>query len=508
MHLCLLFECFGGIETGESAQIKGKEDYNVIMIIIDDLRPDHLGCYGYNKQISPAIDRIAKDSVIFENIFSQAAYTIASTMSIFTSLYPSSHGVFFINKDKLSPHVKTIAEIFELYDYRTAWFSVLDAANLDLNAGFGRGFQDKEELGIGFQGRDRIISWLEKNKNDKFFLAMDVRRVHDYFSFLEGSSVRGSPIQENGNPNAMSKEEIEMDRIFYQKLVKLARLKKIPFDDLKISAEHKELFNGNYMQDKTDRIKDLLPSERKHQFKEIEAGVYISWINMMGSKNAKILLKAYDACILAVDQELIRPIEEKLRTTGLYDKTIIVITADHGEAFGEHGIYGHGYPLYEEFIHIPLIIKMPYAKNGKRMKGLAQSIDIMPTLLELVGIEKPHQTQGKSLVSFINAKKDSSPNEYIFSQGSIEKLIRSRDWKLYTGCGYGKPENIKILFNLSSDPGERHNVYSRNRIIAEELESELKRWESLLSSYRDIEYSFPSGISKETQEKIRKTGYW
>lgn len=496
------------VKAGESPQLNGKENYNVILIIIDDLRPDHLGCYGYNGQISPAIDKIAKDSVLFENAFSQAAYTIASTMSIFTSLYPSSHGVFFINKDKLSSHVKTIAEIFKLYDYRTAWFSVLDAANLDLSAGFGRGFQDKEELGIGFQGRDKIIAWLEKNKNKKFFLAMDARRVHDYFSFLEGSSVKSIVMQDNSGPNAMSKEEIEMDKIFYQRLVKLARSKKIPLDDPKIISEHRELFNGNYKQDKTDRIKDLLPPEKKHQFKEIEGGVYVSWINAMGCKNTKVLLEAYDACILAVDQELIRPIEEKLRTSGLYDKTIIIITADHGEAFGEHGIYGHGCSLYDEFIHIPLIIKMPHAKESKKIKGLVQSIDIMPTLLELVDIEKPHQAQGKSLVSFINARSDSDPNEYIFSQSALEELIRSRDWKLYMGRDYGKSKYRKILFNLSFDPGEQKNVYSKNQAIAERLESELKKWGSLLPSYIDKEYSFPPEISKETRERIKKTGYW
>jgi arylsulfatase A-like enzyme len=298
-----------------------------------------------------------------------------------------------------------------------------------------------------------------------------------------------------------------MDKVLYQRLVKLARSKNTPLDDPKIILENKELFNGRYGQDKTDKIKNLLSPEKKHQFNEIASGIYISWINAMGSKNIKVLSKAYDGCIKAVDQELIKVIVEKLKITGLYDKTIIVITADHGEAFGEHGIYGHGYLLYDEFIHIPLIIKAPYAKGGHRVKELAQSVDIMPTVLDLAGIVIPHQAQGKSLMRIMGHELV-VPHEYIFSQAGNAKLIRSQEWKLFIGPDYGKVNCRKILFHLTPDSAERRDVYSDNQAVAERLELELNKFSCSLPAYNDKEYPFSLQVDKEAQKRIRKTGYW
>ncbi len=492
--ICPFCKFLTASESSELTQLKGKESYNVVLIIVSVLRPDHLGCYGYQKQTSPAIDDIAKDSCIFENAFSQAGYTIASTMSILTSLYPVSHGVFLVYKDKLSPRVQTMAEIFSLYGYKTAWFSVLKEQHLDIDAGFGRGFQDKVELGILFNGRDELLSWLKKNKDNKFFLAVDARRVHNYYWFLNNSS------QVNKKTYATVEE---VDETFYHKMVRLAKSKKPPLDDPKIFSEHRELFNGRYIKDKVDKIKQLVDVEKREQLEEIRNGLYVSWVRRAASKDPKAWIAAYDACIQAMDKELIKPIEDELKALGLYDKTMLVITADHGEAFGEHGLYGHGFALFDEFNHVPLIIKMPYAKEGKRIKELAQSIDIMPTILEMAGIEVPHQAQGKSLVSLMNGANTSPLNEYIFAEIPQGKSIHSKEWKLLVNSN-----GEKDLFHIRLDQQERHNVYSTNKPIAKKLEAELKKWESSLVSYKDKEYPFATGIDKAGQERIRKTGYW
>ncbi|MDD5560810.1 MAG: sulfatase-like hydrolase/transferase [Candidatus Omnitrophica bacterium] len=493
----------------EIIPLKGKQNYNVVLIMASNLRPDHLGCYGYNKQTSPAIDEIAKDSVLFENAFSQAAYTFPSTMSIFTSLYPSSHGMIYVFKDKLSPRVQTLAEIFGIYSYRTAWFSLLKASHLNIDVGFGRGFQDKGELGILFDGRNNILSWLESNKDNKFFLAMDARRVHAYYHFLRQAAINNE-VLDYSNIDKMTKEEIEIDKVFYNKLVKLAKSKKPPFDDAGIILNHKELFNGKYNEDKTENIRDLLSPDKKQLWYEIQTGIYVSWPNRAVSKDPESWIAAYDDSILAVDQELIKPIIDKLKLLGLYDKTIIIITSNHAEAFGEHGIYGHGCPIFDEFTHIPLIIKMPAIKRGRRIKELVQSIDIMPTVLEMAGIEVPHQAQGKSLVSLMKGESACGPNEYIFVQDPAGRLIRSKEWKLYVGSDYGFKEKVlhPFLFHLTVDPREQRNVYSVNQDVVEKLSSELKQWESSIPSYKDYEYPFSPEVDKVTQEKIRKTGYW
>ena len=163
----------------------------------------------------------------------------------------------------------------------------------------------------------------------------------------------------------------------------------------------------------------------------------------------------------------------------------------------------HGETLYDEGIHVPLIIKVPWVKKGRRIQELTQTVDITPTILDLLGIPIPYHAQGKSLLPLIN-KKDSSPlREYVFGYLSpVELTIRSKEWK-FTVCWDGTKE----LFHLQSDPGEQRNIYLDKRDIASRLESELRKWEASLPSYGE-ESSFLPHIDKATQEKIKKTGYW
>ena len=481
-------------QGSEFGRLNDREQYNVVLIIVSVLRPDHLGCYGYPKQTSPAIDDIAKDSCVFDNAFSQSGYTIASTMSIFTSLYPSSHGILYVFKDILSPDIQTLPEIFKLYGYNTAWCSLLKTPHLDIDVGFGRGFQSKVELGLGFEGKDKLLSWLKENKANKLFLAVDSRRVHNYYWFL------------NDSPQAKKKPYAtveEVNKAFYHKMVKLAKSRKFPLDDPKIFLEHRELFNGKYNKEKPDLIKKLVGVEKREELEEVRNSLYVSWVKKTASKDPRAWIAAYDSCIRAVDKELIKPIEDELKTLGLYDKTIVVITADHGEAFGEHGLYGHGFALFDEFNHVPLIIKMPYSKQAKRIPDLVQSIDIMPTLLGASGIEVPHQAQGKSLLSLMAGANASALNEYIFEEIPQGKSIRSQEWKLQVNS-----DGKKALFHLTIDPKEQHNIYSKNQPIVKDLELKLKQWEGSLVSYKDKDYPFAPQIDKAGQERIRKTGYW
>lgn len=507
----LVIFLFFGFLTQADAQGLGqqkdqKENYNIILIIIDDLRADHLGCYGYPHNISPTIDKIAKDSWLFENAFSQAGYTIANTMSILTSLYPSSHGLLFIYKDKLSPRVQTMAEILQAYGYRTAWFSLLKNSHLDIDIGFGRGFQDKEELSIFFDGRQELISWLEKNQENKFFLAMDTRRVHDFARFFQPTVFKGNSAQDKKELDNVLKE---IKRAFYDKLVQLAKSGKPPFDDPKIIFDNQELFNGVYSTEKENQIRELLVGVKKQQMEDIKSNIVESLTNKIAGKNHKLWIAAYDACILAVDNELIEPLQEKLKALELYDKTIIIITADHGEAFGEHGYYGHT-KLFPEVNHVPLIIKIPYAKKGKTTNALVQSIDIMPTILELAGIEKPHQAQGKSLVNLMTGTNVFAPNKYVFEENFGTKSIRSKEWRFHCPLPgkYKRKGGGKELYNLAQDPGEHKNVYFLEPDVASKLESELKQWEATLPSYKDQEHPFSPEIDKAGQERIKETGYW
>jgi len=454
----------------------------VILVIIDDLRADHLGCYGYPKQTSPAIDAIARDSCVFEKAFSQSGYTLPSTISILTSLYPSSHGMFYVFKDELSPGIKTIAEIFGTYGYKTAWFSQLKTPHLDINVGFGRGFQDKVELGADFSGGPELFSWLEKNRSNNFFLAIDSRAVHDFYrSFPE--------------------HEGEVKKDFYFKLIRLAKSPGNAFFGPEVVSAHKELFRGNYNPDKLSKMLELVDPEKRNSLDQFKCSLLIPWLQKKGRSDPEGWISVYDERIRAVDNELIKPLEVKLKTLGLCGKTVLIITADHGEEFAEHGKYGHS-SLWDTNIHVPLIIKIPGGPGGKRIEDLAETIDIMPTVLELAGIAVPSQARGVSLVNLMRGGSVGAPREYIFSELPKKKTIRSKKWKLTEGG------TRRRLFDLSRDPGEQIDVLNRNRAIAAKMQTRLKQWEASLPDYQDQEYPFDPGIGREMQERIRKTGYW
>jgi arylsulfatase A-like enzyme len=493
--LFILLFSLAAIFLRQSRKVNIPERYNVILLIVDDLRPDHLGCYGYSRNTSPNIDDLASSSFIFENFFSDAAYTLPSTMSILTSLYPVSHGVLDVYKDKLSPRACTLAEVFENYGYKTAWFSVLNEPHLDINIGFGRGFQKTVDLDPLLNDSVDILSWIEEHSGEKFFLAVDTRSVHDYYDFFIKDETEKNP--------DLSLDVSRVNQQYYFKLVEAAKLKKPPFCDPDLLQRNKGLFNGPYREGKEKKILDLLDAGGKTDAAIIGEPLYRDFVKIAGPKYPRLLIDAYDRAIKYTDEELIKPVLEKIRELELCGKTIIIVTADHGELLGEHGFYGHNNLLVDESLRVPLIIKLPYSGKSRRIAALAQGVDIMPTVLELCGIPVPHQAQGKSLTGLMRKIGARPVREYVISEGESGRTIRSSTWRLlpdYSGH--------YLLYNLMSDPGEEYDLYPEKKDIVLRLESVLKAWEESLPSYRDREYFFDPGIDKETQEKIRKTGYW
>ncbi|MCK9431374.1 MAG: sulfatase-like hydrolase/transferase [Candidatus Omnitrophica bacterium] len=469
--------------------------YNVILLIIDDLRPDHLGCYGYRRNTSPHIDKLAGESCIFKNSFSDAAYTLPSTISILTSVYPDSHGVFHVYKDKLSPRIYTLPEIFGIYGYKTAWFSVLKEPHLDIKAGFGRGFQKAGNLGASLDETADILSWLEKNRGKKFFLAVDARSVHDYYDFFIKA--------ETGKNFSLISDIRKVNEQYYLKLVEAARLGRPPFRSPELLQGNEELFDGNYREGKEKMILGLLDAAGRAEAAVIAEPLYRDFVKRVGPDHPNLLVESYDMAVRYTDEKLINPVLRKVKELKLYGKTIIIITADHGELLGEHGFYGHNHLLVDESLRVPLIIRFPCLRNPRSIKALAQGVDIMPTVLELTGLIVPSQVQGKSLVGLMCKTGSGNAREYVISEGESGKTIRSADWRLlfdYSGnC---------LLYNVVSDPGGYDNKCFKEEQVACRLKSALKAWEESLPSYRDQEYFFDPGVDKVAQERIRKTGYW
>jgi arylsulfatase A-like enzyme len=485
------------------------KDYNIVLVYIDTLRADHLGCYGYSRNTLPNIDKLASEAIIFTNNFTPVTYTLASFMSIITSLYPKSHGVLEAYKDKIPSGVKTLPQILRFYGYKTAWFGPNHDAHLDPRVGFGLGFDEIKlsnysRYNPAAQGR-LLCAWLEANKDSRFFLNFHTYKPHDpYFpslSYRERFSKRKQPtIPVTGE---------ELGRAIFEDAQKAIAGKEPWFTEIvgqglldKIIAMR--IFEGGFAPWKLSSLRAFFAkNDRELIMAQLESYVYWSRINLEDPEVKKYVVALYDAAILEFDSAVIGPLVAKLKQLGLYDKTVIVICSDHGEEFFEHSGHGHGPTLYEEVTRVPLIIKAPWIKRGRKIDALSQTTDIMPTLLDLLGMVIPAQAQGKSLAGLINNTEFLPPHKYVFGQRMDKSSIRSGKWSLILN-----DEEPGELYQINLDPGQQHNLYSEKKKVSAKLTRELNGWESSLKRYQDKECAFPDKIDVKTREKIRKTGYW
>lgn len=326
------------IGCGSSSESTGPR--TVVVISIDTLRFDHLGLYGYSRDTSPALDALADESAVFERAYAQAPYTLPSHMSLFTSLYPQSHGVTVPlsgeNTTRLSDDVVTLAEIL-----RDAGFStrgITDSGFVSGEYGFDRGFDRYDDNGLNFRGHHpEVLAWLGENEDRDAFLFLHTFDVHGPYNVPEPfvSRFAGAP---EGRPH-----------------------------------RRVSLFGPSLLQ--------------CHAHLNLERFATIGDV-----------IDRYDGCIAFVDHELGR-LFDLLRDAGRFDDAMIVVTSDHGEAFLENGVMiGHGVYATTEETHVPLIVKFPNQRfRGQRTDHIVELVDVMPTILAEMGLEPPRDIAGQDL---------------------------------------------------------------------------------------------------------------
>ncbi|MDD5080216.1 MAG: sulfatase-like hydrolase/transferase [Candidatus Omnitrophica bacterium] len=457
-----------------SGEYKGS---NVILIILDALRPDHLSCYGYSGKTSPNIDALADRGVIFTNAFSAASYTMPAVASIFTSLYPYSHNICLAFKDELPDNIPTLAKILNASGYKTVWFGSNDDPNSGAAKGMLNGFLARNELGemsqfIEYHGFEAVRAWINKNRQQPFFLTVHSYMTHEsIFPFLRFND------KFSRNVSAVFKDELDS--------LNMDRLTDVPSF---ISEDNKAC------------QLDSLGLRWRRAYE-----IFLSGFDKRRVREFRALL---DSSIYRADRDLIGGIVDELKENGLYDKTIIIITADHGNEYKEHGSINHGLTLYDECIRVPLIYYLPGLSRGMRRDSLAQSIDILPTLLSLLSIPIPAQAQGADLVGILENKSHPPANEFVFCQGSAGILsVRTKRWK-YIQRGNDSLKINEELFDLKVDPAERDNLIGSRDKIARRLKERLDLWKGSLVKYNIKTSEFSPGVTDRMKESIRKTGYW
>ena len=356
---------------------------NVILISMDTLRADRLGCYGYDKNTSPYIDEFARNAILFENAFSHAPNTRLSHYSMLSSLYVLTHGVLHrYERLNISSQIKLLPEILRSNGFKTAGFT--GGGYVSDIYGFSKGFDTWTERRSIKKNYGPTIDWLKNNKSSRFFLFFHSFDVHEPYIFRE----EFKELYRNPGYLEQNREEI-----------------------IELVKARKTKFFGDFYNDLTDVQKGLytvgartgaigisLSGDRLKNFRENRWRHIPEYENQIG-----FLIDSYDAGIRWTDNYL-GQFFKFLKDEGLWDNTLIIFTSDHGEEFMENNLLGHtNSNLFDTMLHVPLIIK-PAANSGikaGKVTAEVEVVDIMPTILDTMKIKFSDQIQGKSLIGLM-----------------------------------------------------------------------------------------------------------
>ena len=381
----------------------------VVLVSIDTLRPDHLGCYGYRRPISPHIDAFRREAVLMRDVVAAAPSTLASHASMFTSLRVQHHGASVAASSALRPGLVTLAEVLQRAGFITASFT--GGGELHRVWGLDRGFgvyESATDSTVSEIGEDTLSGqvqlarkWLEGVGPRPFFLFLHTYEVHHPYTPAPERLRAIEPSYSGRLPDRISKRLLE-----------------------KINSGQKK----------------LAPGDLEH------------------------IVATYDAEIASADAGF-GDLLDLLRRLGRYDSSIIVLVSDHGEAFGERGKVGwHGDTLHDEQIRIPMIVRLPGGQlAGKTVEPQVRGIDLAPTLLSQLGLPVPLQFSGTP-IDFAGGAPNHPPWSLATMEGRPQDAaVRTERWKCYEGQ----------LYDLEHDPGETRDVASLHPEVVHDLEERL-----------------------------------
>jgi arylsulfatase A-like enzyme len=459
---------------------------NVILLSVDTLRADHLGSYGYARDTSPFLDEhFGRGGTVFENLVASATITTPSHASIFTSLQPAAHGTtdgMYV----LPKHVPTLPEWARAAGLDTA--GITEDGWLGIRHGFGRGFDVYEEnKSAHIMSPDgqvdrtfaRAAAWLERNRSKRFFLFLHTFQVHSPYA----PPPRYAELFAEPQGREAAAQQAAGERSAWRPAPRQPPAREGARDAAKPSHE---------------RWRD-----------------------------------DYDREIRYMDDEL-RKLVDRIGELGLGSKTVFLVTADHGEAFLEHGLVEHGGRLHEEVVHVPLLVAGPGIPAGRRVAAPVAHVDLLPTVLELLGIPVPEWAQGRSLAGLLAGREPEAlfADRALFSETRTRTaleaerrmiefpvpafMVRRGSRKLLR---YPDPAGgyRYELYDLATDPAERRDLYPTEGGSADDLRALLDGYEAAHQAHRQrIDASegapSPSGVESAPldpaqEEKLRALGY-
>ena len=476
-----------GSAVGKSAQ-HAALPFNVMVVLIDTLRADHLGAYGYSRPTSPNFDALARDGVLFDRTTSQAAYTKASVASLMTGLFVHNHGVI-ASGDALGTDHVTLAEAMRRRGYHTVAFSSNPWITPEFH--FDRGFDDFES------GRATVPQLTALYKMLKWFdhsLGGYGMRTN-----LSGLAFWGASANlSNSERDRMLTDGVvdwigaQGDDPFFLYVHLIG-----PHDPYDPPADYARRFHEPEWDGRIGR--SIRPARVATIFEVADP---------LDERVRTAMIGQYDAAIAYADTQLGRLIEA-LRTSGKLDRTLVVVTADHGEEFYEHHNWRHGNQLYNEVVHVPLAFRLPGRLTPTRRDDLAMLVDVFPTVVNLVDpspLEKG--LDGRPLFAEADGVPAAFAEDWWLEGGTyVSRMVRQGSLKLQVTRDDARGLQRRELYNLSTDAAEQRNLLENPDAVSEKDEGQLQ---SLLAHLGD-KVSGASAVSVDvdpsTKERLRQLGY-
>ncbi len=385
---------------------------NLVIVVMDAARADHLGCYGYARDTTPHIDALAEDAIVFHNHFCEMPLTTASTISLFRSQYPDTHCAYY----EVGEHDRasfTLASALACGGFRTALFSSNPSASPAV--GVGTDFHEAaHRIYPVTRGRQfspealllRFRAWVEANRRSRFFV---------YIHFLP-------PHTPYHQPTRFTERFVGRIPPGFRSATYTPCEFELPIEDRPPEPDHPPLPR---------------------------------WIDL------------YDANLCYADWA-VGQVVECLTGAGVFETTLLIVTSDHGEAFGEHGFIWHAHAIHDEATHVPLVLRFPGSTVPPgHVKCLTRTIDLAPTLCDLFEIPyRADQVQGRSLLPVLAGETDTA------AQYSIAKSYGPRKYMIRDGRHalllYRNPE-WRALYDTKADPGETNDILHERPEVAERL---------------------------------------
>jgi arylsulfatase A-like enzyme len=414
---------------------------SVILISIDTLRADHLGCYGHPLPTSPNLDAFADQGTLFDDAFAPSPWTLPSHVSLLTGLYPTRHGVRTTDR-RLADAIPSLATLLAQQGFETG--AIVNAVIMRRQFGLAQGFatyemvpSDQSRAGAASRVTDAALRWLGDRRGRRVFLFLHYYDVHSD----------------------------------YRSLTRYVRM----------FAPGPSRFDGS-----TTQLADVRGGRLP-----------------IDEEGAAHLARLYDAGIRQLDQELGRLLT-RLRETGWLDDSAVVVTSDHGEEFLDHGSVLHGHTHYQELLRIPLILRGPTIPAGVRVRTPVSLVDVVPTLLALLGVAPHPGLDGIDLQALWKAPGGPPSARWLFAAGGPGRTgdtirsVRDGRHKLVLYKLSGRRE----LYDLVADPRERENLVG----MRPEVESRL--WQELSRVVRsEGEAPDASAIPGEVRQRLEQLGY-